>query len=198
MRSICRWFDPRGRTLALLLVSAVAISGAACGKNSEKQLAATSLNKGLKEHAAGHLENAAKAYREVLVHEPNNKFAYYNLGLIEQQNGRNQSAEGNYRQALAVDPDFVPALFNLAIILTNDRHEEAVTVYRRVIELKPDDAGAHLNLGFLLISLGRSDEGNAELDKAIDLDASLEGRRQSQSSPDPGAQEPKPSPAKGS
>lgn len=41
---------------------------------------------------------------------------------------------------------------------------------------KPEDAGAHLNLGFLLLDSGEAREGRAELATAVGLDPSLESR----------------------
>jgi hypothetical protein len=40
-----------------------------------------------------------------------------------------------------------------------------------------------LNLGFRLISLGREDEGQTLIDRAIELDPQLESRRPSEPSP---------------
>jgi tetratricopeptide (TPR) repeat protein len=182
------------------LAMIVLLAGVSCGKRTEKEVAASFLSAGLKAHEEGRLNDAAKEYREVLVHEPTNKFAYYNLGLIDQQKGRKQGAEGNYRQALATDPNFVPALFNLAIILTDDRADEALGLYKRVVELKPDDAGAHLNMGFLLKSMGQLDEGNAELKTAVALNPTLASRIEPEPSqndgPNPPIESPEPSPTR--
>jgi tetratricopeptide (TPR) repeat protein len=163
----------RPTRLATAILSLVIL--AACSK-SAPELAAEALNRGLELHRKGEVTAAARAYREVLVHDPNNKGAFYNLGLIDQQSGRSGSAERNYRQALDFDPDFLPGLFNLAIILTKTNPEEAEGLYRHLLELNPDDSVAHLNLGFLLIDLGKTDEGRAELEKAVELDPKLKSR----------------------
>ena len=46
--------------------------------------------------------------------------------------------------------------------------EEAITTYRKAIELEPDPA-YHNNLGLLLVRLQRIEEGSAELEKAAQL-----------------------------
>ena len=68
-------------------------------------------------------------------------------------------------------------MFNLAIVRTGPNAQEAVALYRHLLALAPDDANGHLNLGFLLLSVGQTTEGNAELDRAISLDPKLASRR---------------------
>jgi tetratricopeptide (TPR) repeat protein len=155
---------------ALVIVLLLASCGA---KKSEKQVANDALNRGLTAEVAKRYDEAEKDFREVLVHDPNNKYAYYNLGLIAQLAGRTADAERDYRTVLHLDPKYEPALFNLAIVLTKSAPQEALSLYRQAIAAKPSDAGAHLNLGFLLKALGKKDEAQKEIEKAIKLDPSL-------------------------
>jgi len=69
-----------------------------------------------------------------------------------------------------VDPAYQPAVFNLAIMrkAAGDTGE-AEELYRRAIELRPGDAGAHLNLGLLLRETDRQNEGDAEVATALEL-----------------------------
>ncbi|HEX9122388.1 MAG TPA: tetratricopeptide repeat protein [Actinomycetota bacterium] len=173
----------------LLLVGA----GTACSKGkTEAQLAAEALAAGLRAHKAGNLQEAQADYREALVHDPQDKYAYYNLGLIAQTQGNRAAAELNYQAALGIDPNFVPALFNLAIVKASSQDRAgAVKLYRQVITVNPSYAAAHLNLGFLLLDLGHKKEGRAELAKAVQLDPSLAERipPQATSTPKPEPQE---------
>jgi tetratricopeptide (TPR) repeat protein len=166
--------------LALLLVVMVVMAPACSSDDpatSEAGLAAAALAKGLAAHKAGNLAEAATDYREVLVHDPNNKFAYYNLGLIDQTNGALASADSNYSLAISIDPQYVPALYNLAIVKTaEDDLEAAIALYRTAIDIQPGYAAAHLNLGFALIENGDKREGKDELAKAVKLDPSLADR----------------------
>lgn len=131
----------------------------------------------LQAHAEGNLEQAVDLYERVLVLDPQNKFAYYNLGLIDQTQGRIDAAAADYVQAIGIDPAFTPALFNLAIIRADQgATDEAIELYREVLEVDAENAGAHLNLGFLLIEQGQRREGRAELATAVQLDPSLESR----------------------
>jgi tetratricopeptide (TPR) repeat protein len=172
-----RWIQA---LIALLLVVMVGTAAACSHKDnatSEADLAAAALAKGLQAHKAGNLAEAATDYREVLVHDPNNKYAYYNLGLIDQTNGSLASADSNYSLAISIDPEYVPALYNLAIVKTaEDDVAAAIDLYRTAVEVQPDYASAHLNLGFALIQNVDRKEGKAELAKAVKLDPSLADR----------------------
>ena len=165
------------RSWSIVLAVSVLLSGACSKDTSDAQLASAALAAGLKAHAAGRLEKAEADYRKVLVYDPRNKFAYYNLGVIEQARGDGEAAEADYRIALTIDPDFVEALFNLAILRTpQGGGRESIDLYRHVIEIDPSYADAHLNLGFLLVANGEVKKGKAELAVAVGLDPSLASR----------------------
>lgn len=140
------------------------------------QQATALLNAGLAAQAKGDTATAVSDYHQVLTVDSKNQFAYYDLGLIDQQAGRNVQAENEYRQSLTIDPNFEVALFNLAILRTGPAPQEAIDLYRHAITLAPKDAGAHLNLGFLLESLGQKAEGISELRLAIGIDPKLGSR----------------------
>ena len=115
-------------------------------------------------------------YREALVHNPNNKFAYYNIGVIAQSSGRTRVAQLNYELALAIDPNFTAALFNLGTTLTRTDPAGAARAYRRLVAIQPGNAGAHLNLGYALRALGQNDEARKEFDRAVTLNPKLKSR----------------------
>jgi tetratricopeptide (TPR) repeat protein len=158
------------------LVILLAFGLAGCSGNGEVEQADEILQQGLQAQAAGDFDFAVDAYLQVIQLDPQNKFAYYNLGVIEQVRGELPAAEGHYRTTLGLDPDFVPALFNLAILRTETSPDEAVTLYEHLIQVDPSHAAAHLNLGFLLIEQGHERRGQKELEEAVRLDPSLEGR----------------------
>ncbi len=169
----------RARPAALIPLTLVAVLVAGtCSKGpTDAQKAQAALTAGLKAHAAGRLDEAAADYRKVLVLDPRNKFAYYNLGVIDQTQGDAASAESNYGIALTIDPDFVSALFNLAILRNGEGNsQEAMHLYKHVIRVNPSYASAHLNLGFLLIANGQTKTGQTELARAVQLDPSLASR----------------------
>jgi tetratricopeptide (TPR) repeat protein len=166
-------FRARVLVLGSVAVASALVFSACSTKKPDAKVAVDALNSGLKAQVQGKNSEAQKDYRQVLVHDPRNKFAYYNLGLIDQQSGRSQDAEKNYRLALQTDPRFVAALYNLAILRTGPDPKEAEALYRQAIAVAPNDPGNHLNLGFLLRSQGRNDEGDAEIARAVALNPGL-------------------------
>jgi Tfp pilus assembly protein PilF len=161
--------------LLLIAVSACGGDTSTTGK-SAGQVAAAELNAGLAAQMAGKTTEAGDHYHKVLQHDPHNKYAYYNLGLLDQQAGRIDAAEKNYRSALQYDPNMVEALYNLAIVRTAPSPTEAADLYRKVITLKPDWAAAHLNLGFIYQSMGKTAEADAEWKTAVAQDPSMASR----------------------
>lgn len=156
---------------AAILVVVALVFGIRAATNDGGTEPRTLLAEGLEAHQEGRANDAARTYRQVLVDDPANKFAYFNLGLIHHNAGRVKPAELNYRLAIHYDAKFEPALFNLAIVLTPSAPEEAESLYRRLIELKPNNGAAHLNLGYLLRSIGREEEGDEAIARAAELGA---------------------------
>jgi tetratricopeptide (TPR) repeat protein len=50
------------------------------------------------------------------------------------------------------------------------KYDEAATMYQKVLELSPDNAGVHNNLGSLYAQMGKTDLAKAEFEKAAQLD----------------------------
>jgi tetratricopeptide (TPR) repeat protein len=168
---------PAAITIAALVAAALLVAPACSKKADEQQLATEALAAGIAAQQAGDLATASAKYREVLSHDPQNQYAYYNLGLIDQTNGAYASADSNYNLALSIDPTFEDAMYNLAIVKSAEGDSDAaIALYRQVIALNKRNAAAHLNLGFALIDSGQKTEGNAELAKAIQIDPSLATR----------------------
>jgi tetratricopeptide (TPR) repeat protein len=175
---------PIGRAWLSWVLLGVALLGVAllalgCGGSSPSSggSAQDLLNRALKAHTEGKLDEAKRLYGEVLKDDRTNQFALYNLGLIAQTTGDNVTAERDYRLALETNPNFDAALFNLAILRTQaGASEEAMSLYRQVLTLTPQNAGANLNLGLLLLQTGLTDEGGRFVATAIQLDPSLASR----------------------
>ena len=177
----------RARLQPAIAGLALALALGACGgaPQTDAQQANDLLAAGLKAQAAGHNAEAADDYRKVLAHDPRNAFAYYDLGVIAQQAGNNTEAEADYRAALQFKPEFDSALFNLAIIRTAVAPQEAVDLYQHVIRLKPNNASAHLNLGFVFHTMGKDADAQTEFRAAIALDPKLTSRIPAELLPSP-------------
>ncbi|MHB8571329.1 MAG: tetratricopeptide repeat protein [Candidatus Dormibacteria bacterium] len=161
-------------TAMVTLTLGAALLGPACGvQKTEAQLSNDSLTAGLAAQQAGKASEATADYQTALQHDPNNKWAMYDLGVIYQGQNRPGTAEVEYRKALAVDPDFELALYNLAIIRAAIDTGEAAQLYRHIILIDPGNANAHLNLGVLLESVGDQADGSAEIARALQLNPAL-------------------------
>ncbi|MCW2833663.1 MAG: hypothetical protein JWN68_1616 [Nocardioides sp.] len=87
--------------------------------------------------------------------------------------GQEAKAIASYDAALATDPDYVPALFNKAILVEADDLPEAVEMYREVVEIDDQHAAAFMRTGFGLLHLGQAADGEAALEKGLQLDPSM-------------------------
>ncbi len=73
-------------------------------------------------------------------------------------------------KALALNPHYWDAMYVGCLSLQmQERNEEAIRKYRRLVKFKPDMTEAHVNLGILLKKTGQLDEAETEYRKAIDI-----------------------------
>jgi Tfp pilus assembly protein PilF len=186
----------RARSGLLVVIAAVlaVTTVAACSNKSEAQLAQEALTAGLAAHQAGKLDEAEKDYRIVLQHDPQNKYAYFNLGLIAQTQNQLPSAENDYRIALSIDPNFTSPLWNLALIRGGAGDPvEAISLWRQYIKLDPSAPGAHWNLALLLRAQGDKAGGDAEMATALKLDPNLKDPGSGAAASPPATNGPQPS-----
>jgi len=76
-----------------------------------------------------------------------------------------------------VDPDVPDAHVNLGSALVHDELEEALACYRKALQLQPDHALAHCNLGQALRFQGKFREALAELQRAAAVWALQQGEK---------------------
>lgn len=110
----------------------------------------------------GKLEEAIDCYQQAVTLEPNFVLAHQNLGAILHEKGETQKAIACYKRLLEIAPDYAEAYYNLACLLQGIQLEKSIAFYSRAIELDPEHMKAHLNLSFILLLLGKYQEGFAE------------------------------------
>ncbi len=119
-------------------------------------------------NAQRRFEDAVLAFREGLRHAPAIELRS-NLGKALAVLGRKREARDELARAFAdsrgADPATRDAVaLNYAVALRDDGDAEAaIAVLRDLIAVAPDLVDAHYNLGFILLSLGRFEEGWAEM-----------------------------------
>lgn len=127
-------------------------------------------------HSSGLTDVAIERYEAILVIDPTNALALYNLGQITQARGDLQGAIDFYDQALQSDPSLASAAFNRAIALRDSgREQDAIAAFEAILAEDPDSVGVLFNLGNLYISLGDPERGVALVNRATELDPSLRG-----------------------
>jgi len=96
------------------------------------------------------------------------------LGFLAwQQTLHWHDSERLWRRAVAVEPDCASCLNNLGRALMRAdarrpvRDAEAEALFRRALGLRPDQPGPYLNLGALLVGLGRHDEAEAVFSEVV-------------------------------
>lgn len=103
------------------------------------------------------------------------KKGHKEVGLSLYEKGENREAIEELKQALTDSPDDVEVYFKLASAYSDEEMtDDAILMYKKVVELEPNRIGAHYDLGFILIDKGLCDEGIAELRKVVELDPRYE------------------------
>jgi predicted O-linked N-acetylglucosamine transferase (SPINDLY family) len=125
-------------------------------------------------HRAGRLPEAIAIYRQILATQPANIDALNNLAVALKAIGQIEEAIACLNTAIAARP--TPELYynlgNAQRILAQHGKlslEDCADAYRRAIDLRPDYADAHNNLGLIRAEQGRHDEAIVHCRKAIAL-----------------------------
>lgn len=103
--------------------------------------------------------------------DPSNIDLLYFRAMTGEKFGRLDILERDLKQIIEVDPDNADALNALGYTLTDqtDRHEEALALIRRALEIKPNEAAFIDSLGWVMYRLKNFDEALANLRKALEM-----------------------------
>jgi len=93
------------------------------------------------------------------------------LAAVDAVEKQDESAEKEFETALQVSPHYTPALDSLSqFLVSRNRRSEAITRTQRFLVDSPNDAGAHLILGWLQAGGKQYTDAEAEFQRAIRLD----------------------------
>jgi tetratricopeptide (TPR) repeat protein/Tol biopolymer transport system component len=97
---------------------------------------------------------AVAALEKALEADPKHSKAHNNMALASIDLGEFEMAEAHYRESLAIEPQ--PAIYSdLGFVLERQGlTDEAAEMYRKALELNPESATAHYNLGGSLVRRG--------------------------------------------
>jgi tetratricopeptide (TPR) repeat protein len=110
-------------------------------------------------------------YAAAVAIHPEDGRALYHLGYaVQRQEGCARSMP-IFAEAAHRAPSYARAFRNLAGCLLELGHPaDAISPARRAVELEPEDAAHHYNLGAALIGIGRIEEGRVELQRSLRID----------------------------
>ena len=128
-----------------------------------EQTPAFHFQRGTTLHKEGKLEEAIAAYRQCVTLDPTFPNARYNLGVALGDTEDNEEAFATMQAAAEAEPERAEIWNSLGYLACRQRRpRDGVGFYERAIELQPDYAQAHFNLGMTLLQLGDYRRGLAE------------------------------------
>jgi tetratricopeptide (TPR) repeat protein len=114
------------------------------------------------------LDKALEFHQRALDEDPRNYKVLVNMGIVYRLKGDYDQASQYYRRALQLAPDYAELHASMgALCLFQDQYESAIEHLERAVELDDSLAVAHSNLAVAYASVGRFDEAEAELKKAV-------------------------------
>ena len=112
---------------------------------------------------------AEAEYQRVLELEPGNADALRSIGFLYRCVGRFNEAEQVTRKSLTFDPIKPSTYFNFGQLLYHTNHlEEAVTSYKKALELNPQFPRAHIFLGKVYLLQGKPELAMTEMTQEAD------------------------------
>jgi tetratricopeptide (TPR) repeat protein len=121
-------------------------------------------------------DQALAAFEEVLRRDPGNLKAQYNLGLCLEAKNKTEKALAAYQKAIALDSAAAvhsdqPYLICGRLLTTLNRAREALPLLSKAVQIQPDAASAHYELGRAQFSLGHFEDARAQLEQAVRLNS---------------------------
>jgi len=127
-------------------------------------------NQGLVYWHAGHLEDAAAAFRSAIQMKPDYAEAHNNLGGVLWQLNDSAPALAEFQAAVRYSPNFAEAHNNWGSVLLHAREfSHAIEQFRAALAIRPGFALAHLNLGHALVGEHNLDSAETEFRDATML-----------------------------
>jgi predicted O-linked N-acetylglucosamine transferase (SPINDLY family) len=126
------------------------------------------LNQALQLHQSGLINQAEKNYTKILAIYPEHADALHLSGLIAYQQGRHIDAVEKIQKAIQYSPDNEMYHSNLgAAFKAQNKFEEAISAYRRALQIDPNFAKARDNLAELCFEQGTHLKNTGKPDEAI-------------------------------
>jgi tetratricopeptide (TPR) repeat protein len=133
------------RVLLAVLLAVASVDGV--GAQDLPPRLADRFSEGVTALKAAALDDAERAFRDVLAGGGDLAFVHHNLGIVLEQRGQHIDALTEFRAAARLDPSFGPArLLAGASLLALGRVHEATVQLQNAARLMPNEPAAHLQL----------------------------------------------------
>lgn len=133
----------------------------------QREEALIHLRRGIVLERANRVEEAVQEYRRALAHNPHLAEAHDALGSYYQRQGMLAKAADAFH-TVAVLADNYPAHYHLAGILADlGRYDEALSAFRRCLDLVPDAPAAHYEIAIIQFQRGEYADALAHLRCAL-------------------------------
>lgn len=124
---------------------------------------------GKAEFLLGEIDRAIQHYKTALQYDPKHAATAYELGSIMVSTGQVQQGIRYLKQSIANNPTF-DAHYDLGVALSRVGDPKgAIASLQNAIDLEPQNADAHLNLGLVLARSQQNDQGSQQLQLARHL-----------------------------
>jgi len=130
------------------------------------------ISEGIRLHDAGRYDEAIAKYKKILDQSPNVAGVMYELALTYYSKGDIANALETARIGTRYRSHFLPQLYMTIGNILDDqgKSKEAIALYRDAIDLQPDFALLHFNLGLSLVRNGNFQDAKASLQRSVVLD----------------------------
>jgi Flp pilus assembly protein TadD len=153
-----------------------AVAALRCSAAADPRYADAYFRLGIALEKSGDSGGAIVAYDRATVLSPGLTEAWFRAGALVYTLGHREEAIGCFRRAAATGPKTpFGRLGKARALLTQDRDGEAEQVLKEMLSVDPGNAMAHDLLGNLLTELGRFEEAERCLQRAIELAPLLAG-----------------------
>jgi tetratricopeptide (TPR) repeat protein len=116
-----------------------------------------------------HFKDAENTYTKLLKLFPNDGSVHIRMGLAMFGQKRLTEAESYYRKATVLTPENPDAYMSLAIVLGEQKNDEAEIHYKKAIELLPDKVWYHNYYAGFLEKMGRDQDAAVEYERSLKL-----------------------------
>lgn len=129
---------------------------------------------GLSHFHQGHSTDAIRYYEKAQGLRPDFAIIHYDLALAFENAGRNEDAKQEFSATQRLDPSFHKTLNANGLRYAKEgKFDIAIWSYQKALQLKPEFAEAHYNLGLALRKVKQETEAQSEFEIAHKLDPHL-------------------------